>query len=201
MLPKHKYNSRDISIENQEKVFSGFFKMLRVTLRHKLFSGEWSKPIKRELFERGSAVGVLLYDPVHKLIGLVEQFRIGALGDKSSPWLYEVVAGMVDPDESFEQAALREIQEEVGINKVQLRPICQYWVSPGGTNERMHLYCGITNLLGLDGELGMNEQSEDIFLHIVPQDDISLCMKAGQCDNAATTISLMWLQKNFIDFI
>ena len=87
----------------------------------------------------------------------------------------------------FEQAALREIQEEVGINKVQLHPICQYWVSPGGTNERMHLYCGITNLLGLDGELGMNEQSEDIFLHIVPQDDIPLCMKAGQCDNAATT--------------
>ncbi len=101
----------------------------------------------------------------------------------------------------FEQAALREIQEEVGINKVQLHPICQYWVSPGGTNERMHLYCGITNLLGLDGELGMNEQSEDIFLHIVPQDDIPLYMKAGQCDNAATTISLMWLQKNFDDFI
>ena len=48
--------------------------------------------------------------------------------------------------------------------------------------------------------LGMNEQSEDIFLHIVPQDDIPLYMKAGQCDNAATTISLMWLQKKFRRF-
>ena len=201
MLPNHKFNSGDVLIDNQKTVFSGFFKMLRITLRHKLFSGEWSKPIKRELLERDSAVGVLLYDPVNKLIGLVEQFRIGALTATTGPWLYEVVAGIVDNGESFEQAALRETEEEVGISEVRLHPICEYWVSPGGTNERMHLYCGITSLLDLDGSLGVNKQSEDIFLHIVPQDDISLCMKADQCDNAATTISLMWLQKNFDDFI
>jgi len=199
-LPKHKYSSQDVSIESQDEVFSGFFKMLRFTLRHKLFCGDWSKPIQRELFKREAAVGVLLYDPVNKLIGLVEQFRIGALDKKNGPWLFEVVAGMVDAEESLEEAALREVHEEVGIENIQLHPIYEYWVSPGGTNERMHLYCGIVDLTGPSGSRGINEYSEDIFLHIISQDDLSLCIEGGQCDNAATTISLMWLQSHLDDF-
>ena len=107
---------------------------------------------------------------------------------------------MVDAEESFEEAALREVQEEVGIQDIQLHPIYEYWVSPGGTNERMHLYCGIVNLVGPSGSCGINEHSEDIFLHIIPQDDLSFCIESGQCDNAATTISLMWLQGHLDDF-
>jgi len=201
VLPKHKYGSRDVLIQNQEEVFSGFFKMLRITLRHKLFSGGWSKPIDRELLKRSVAVGVLLYDPVHKLIGLVEQFRIGALNDKNGPWLFEVVAGMVDPKESLEQAASREVQEEVNIDNVQLESIYEYWASPGGTNEKMHLYCGLVDLTNQNGVCGMNDHSEDIFLHVMAQDDVFLCLERGQCNNAATTICLMWLQSHLNNFI
>ena len=104
-MPRHKYNSQDVLVKKQEEVFSGFFKMLRITLRHKLFSGAWSKPIERELFQRNAAVGILLYDPIHKLVGLIEQFRVGALDERSGPWLFEVVAGMVDSGESLEEAA------------------------------------------------------------------------------------------------
>tara|TARA_B110000503_G_scaffold74761_1_gene115451 strand:+ start:6811 stop:7467 length:657 start_codon:yes stop_codon:yes gene_type:complete len=197
---KHKYSSQDVLVKKKEEVFSGFFKMLRITLRYKLFSGEWSKFIKRELFQRNAAVGILLYDPIHKLVGLIEQFRIGALDERSGPWLFEVVAGMVDSGESLEEAALREVKEEVGIEDIQLKHICEYWVSPGGTNERMHLYCGVTNLVGLKGNFGMNEHSEDISLHIIAEDDVFLCLKKGQCNNAATTISLMWLQKHSDSF-
>jgi ADP-ribose pyrophosphatase len=197
---KHKYSSQDVLVKKKEEVFSGFFKMLQITLRYKLFSGEWSKFIKRELFQRNAAVGILLYDPIHKLVGLIEQFRIGALDERSGPWLFEVVAGMVDSGESLEEAALREVKEEVGIEDIQLKHICEYWVSPGGTNERMHLYCGVTNLVGLKGNFGMNEHSEDISLHIIAEDDVFLCLKKGQCNNAATTISLMWLQKHSDSF-
>ena len=199
-MPRHKYNSQDVLVKKQEEVFSGFFKMLRITLRHKLFSGAWSKSIERELFQRNAAVGILLYDPIHKLVGLIEQFRVGALDERSGPWLFEVVAGMVDSGESLEEAALREVKEEVDIEDIELKHICEYWVSPGGTNEHMHLYCGVTNLIGLKGNCGMNEHSEDICLHIIAEDDVFLCLEKGQCNNAATTISLMWLQKQSNNF-
>lgn len=195
-LPDKRYTATDYELLKREEVFSGFFKMVRLTLRHKLFSGGWSKPIARELFERGHCVGVLLYDPVNQLVGLAEQFRIGALEQTGSPWLFEVVAGMVEAGESLEEVARREVQEEAGINDIQLVPICDYWVSPGGTSERMHLYCALTDLVDRAGVFGLDHESEDIQLHVLPENQAFEWLDQGVCDNAATTICLMWLRMN-----
>ncbi|MFT6300693.1 MAG: hypothetical protein ACJA2R_000707, partial [Saprospiraceae bacterium] len=46
-----------------------------------------------------------------------------------------------------------------------------------------------------------NDHSEDIFLHVMAQDDVFLCLERGQCNNAATTICLMWLQSHLNKFI
>ena len=106
-----------------------------MVVSHRLFGGGWSAPLKRELFQRGDAVGVLLYDPRRHLIGLVEQFRVGAMQDQFGPWQYEVVAGMIGPEESPVEVATRECQEEAGIEVENLIPICNYLVSAGGTDE------------------------------------------------------------------
>lgn len=191
-----KFTSNDVKLLNKEEVFKGFFKMVRFTVSHKLFAGGWSQPIQRELLERGDCVGVLLYDPVNKLVGLVEQFRIGALEQIDGPWLYEVVAGMVESDQTLESVARREVEEEAGITEVELMPICDYWVSPGGTSERMYLYCALTNLTGCEGNFGLDHEAEDILLHVLPQDDVFTQFEQGQFNNAATTICLMWLREN-----
>jgi|TARA_R110000822_G_scaffold187752_18_gene326792 ADP-ribose pyrophosphatase len=191
-----RYTSTDYELLKSEEVFHGFFKMVRLTLRHKLFSGGWSQPIERELFERGHCVGVLLYDPVNRLVSLAEQFRVGALEQSGSPWLFEVVAGMVETGESLEDVARREVQEEAGITKIQLISICDYWVSPGGTSERMHLYCALTDLTDSAGIYGLNHESEDIQLHTLPESTAFEWFDQGKCDNAATTICLMWLRIN-----
>jgi ADP-ribose diphosphatase len=195
-LPDKRYTTTDYELLKREEVFNGFFKMVRLTLRHKLFSGGWSQPIARELFERGNCVGVLLYDPVNRLVGLAEQFRVGALEQTGSPWLFEVVAGMVEAGESLEDVARREVQEEAGITNIQLVPVCNYWVSPGGTSERMHLYCALTDLAGRAGVFGLDHESEDIQLHILPESEAFEWLDQGVCDNAATTICLMWLRMN-----
>jgi ADP-ribose diphosphatase len=195
-LPDKRYTATDYELLKREEVFNGFFKMVRLTLRHKLFSGGWSQPIARELFERGRCVGVLLYDPVNRLVGLAEQFRAGALEQSGSPWLFEVVAGMVEADESLKDVARREVLEEAGITDIQLVPICDYWVSPGGTSERMHLYCALTDLVDSAGIFGLDHESEDIQLHILPESQAFEWLDQGVCDNAATTICLMWLRMN-----
>lgn len=196
-LPSKKYSSNDVELIEKKEVFGGFFKMLRFTLRHKLFTGGWSQPIARELLERGDCVGVLLYDPVNELVGLLEQFRVGALGQQDGPWLFEVVAGMVEDGESLEDVAHREVLEEAGIENITLVPICDYWVSPGGTSERMHLFCGIADLTECGGVFGLDHESEDILLHVLPLYGALSWLEQGKCNNAATTIGLLWLQANY----
>ena len=76
MAKKHQFHQSDVRIESQDTVFQGFFKVSRFTLSHRLFRGGWSRLLKREIFQRGSAVGVLLYDPINQLVGLVEQLSL-----------------------------------------------------------------------------------------------------------------------------
>jgi len=194
MIKKHKFGHSDYRIKSTETVFQGFFKMTRTVLEHRLFAGGWSQPIQRELFLRGDAVGVILYDPVNHLVGLVEQFRLGAIDEQNGPWQFEVVAGMMRRDEDPEQVAIRELREETGVEVEKLIPICDYLVSVGGTDEKMHMYCGILDLAGKGGIFGLEGESEDILFHVWPYDEVMQAFSEGLLNSAATTVSLLWLQ-------
>lgn len=177
-------------------MFQGFFRISKLILRHRRFSGGWSQPISRELFERGEAVGVLLFDPDHHLVGLVEQFRVGALNEQHGPWQYEVVAGMVEPGETPTQVALRELKEEAGVDLTQLIPICNYLVSAGGTDEKMHMFCGLCNLQEQGGIFGVEGEAEDILFEVWSYADVLKAQAEGLFNSAAATIALQWLQLN-----
>lgn len=170
--------------------------MVKKTLSHRLFSGEWSKPLVREVFLRDPCVGVLLYDPEHQLVGLVQQFRVGALEHHISPWLYEVVAGIAEKGESHEQVARREVLEETGLQVETLLPICDYWVSPGGSTEHMYLFCAQLDLRSAGDIHGLESEGEDIALHVIPLEEVLSWLKNGNCNNAATVICLMWLREH-----
>ena len=66
--------------------------------RHRLFSGEWSTERSYDVLRRGRAVAIVLYDPDHDRVVLVEQFRLPALLAGSSPWQLEAAAGLIDTD-------------------------------------------------------------------------------------------------------
>lgn len=195
------FTNKDVEVLERQTVFQGFFRMIRVRLRYRLFAGGWSGPIERELFERDPCVGVLLYDPKQGLVGLTEQFRIGVLGAEQSPWLYEVVAGMAEPGESLEEVVRREVLEEAGIETGELVPICDYWVSPGGSSERMYLFCALVDLADAGGLFGLDHEGEDIRLHVLPEQQVFEWLDQGVCNNAATTICLMWLRNHRQQFL
>lgn len=176
--------------------YQGFFQLDKLTLRHQLFAGGWSKEIVRELFVRGDAVGVLLYDPKNDLIGLVKQFRVGALNRDRGPWCTEVVAGMVEQDEQPEEVALRELEEESGISPHSIEFICSYLSSPGGTDERLCLYCALADLENTAGVYGLADENEDICFTAVPAIEVLGAIYSGEYDNAATLIALQWLAMN-----
>jgi ADP-ribose pyrophosphatase len=182
----------------QRDVYKGFFIIREYWLRHQLFSGKWSEPLSRELFVRGNSVAVLLYDPEENTVAILEQFRIGAIRESSGLWLKEIVAGMVEDDEIPVQVALRECYEETGVKLTpdKLVPICNYLVSPGGTDEKIYLFCGVCSLNGVSGIYGCEDENEDIRVSVMPLEQAVDELNAGKIISSPAIICLQWLQLN-----
>ena len=182
-----------VELLGKSERYSGFFRINGYRLRHRLFAGGWSGVIEREVFERGHAVGVLPYDPVADSIVLIEQFRIGALIAGMSPWLIEVVAGIIEEGEAPEEVARRETLEEAGLEIQALMPMCRYLVSPGGSSESVLLYCGRVDSRGAGGLHGLVEEHEDIRVDRVAYGEAMRLLEEGRVTNSVSLIALQWL--------
>lgn len=186
----------DLEIIDKSTVFQGFFRIERYQLRHKLFAGGWSSVMQREVFERGHAVVVLPYNPLTDELVLIEQFRVGAAATGKSPWLLEVIAGMIDSGETAEQVAKREALEEAGLTIDELWPMLSYLSSPGGSTERIQLFLGRLTSPVQEGLFGLADEHEDIKVHVVARQQAMQLLDAGKIDNAASVIALQWLALN-----
>ena len=190
------FNASDVTIEKQETVFQGFFRMDKLWLTHARFDGGQMPDFTRELFIRGDATCVLPYDPVRDEVVLLEQFRAGALGRDQSPWLLELVAGMNEEGETPEDVAQREAQEEAGLTFSRLDKICEYLVSPGGTTELIYLFCGQVSTEAAGGLFGIECEHEDIRAHVIAADEAIAMIADGRINNAAAIMALQWLHIN-----
>ncbi|EKE83696.1 ADP-ribose diphosphatase [Idiomarina xiamenensis] len=190
-----KFTKKDVDIEAVTPRYQGFLSTYSYRLRHRLFAGGWTQPIDRELMERGNAVVVLPYDPKRDEIVLLEQFRVGALRTSDTPWLLEFVAGMVeDKDDSIEAVAHRELHEEAGLTAQRLVPALSYLSSPGGMSERVHVYVGIVDTSQAADFAGLDDENEDIRVHVLARREVESLLADGKIDNAASVIALQWLQ-------
>lgn len=190
------FTKTDVEILEQKTVYQGHFRLERLKLRYRLFDGNWIGPIYREVFERGEAVGILLFDPERNQLVLIEQFRAGIVTKTENPWILEIVAGVIDPKESAEQVAERETLEETGLAVHNLFFISRYWVSPGGSTERISLFCGQVNASLAKGIHGLASEGENIRLHVLDVKEAYKLANNGKIDNAITIIALLWLQQN-----
>lgn len=188
-------SEKDFEILEEKLVYDGFFQVKNITLRHKLFDGSWSMPIERELFERQPVAAVLPYDPILDKVVLIEQFRAGPMRSQH-PWLFEVVAGISEENESIEELVRREAMEEAGLTILELIKAYDYWVSPGGSSEFISLYCARVDASNAGGIYGVPEESEDIKVHVISTQEAFEMLKAGKIINAATIIALQWLELN-----
>lgn len=183
-------------ILNKETVYNGYFQILRYRFRHTLFAGGWSETIAREVFERGHAASVLLYDPLLDKVVMIEQFRVGAIktNDEShEAWLWEVVAGIIEAEETPEAVAYREAQEEAGCIISDLILMYDYLVSPGGTTESNVLFCGRVDASQAGGIYGLAQEHEDIKVHVLPVAEALNKLESGQIRSAPAIIALQWL--------
>jgi ADP-ribose pyrophosphatase len=183
-------------LNKHSTLFQKYFRLDEYSLSHELYRGGYSAEFTREIFERGSAVALLPYDPECRKVVLIEQFRAGAIHAKTSPWLIECIAGIVEVGETEDQVAIRESREEAGCEITQLHQISRYYISPGGTTEECTLYCGIVDSTGVGGIHGLAEENEDIRVEVVDADTAYQWVRDGVIKSSATIIALQWLEIN-----
>ncbi|MEX3240855.1 ADP-ribose diphosphatase [Serratia quinivorans] len=186
-------DENDVEIIARETLYRGFFSLNLYRFRHRLFNGDMSPEIKREIFERGHAAVLLPYDPVRDEVVLIEQLRIAAVDTSNSPWLLEMVAGMIETGESVEDVCRREAQEEAGVEVGRCKPVLSYLASPGGTSERLSIMVGEVDATTAVGIHGLEEEHEDIRVHVVSREQAYRWVEEGAIDNAASVIALQWL--------
>lgn len=192
-----KLGKKDVDLLGCESLYQGFFKLNLYRFRHRLFAGGWSEEVSREVFERGHAVVVLPYDPVLDKVVLIEQIRFPAMETSETPWLLELVAGMIEPGESADEVARRELMEEAGLDAISLTAINSYLASPGGSTERFYGYWAQVDASKASGLHGLADEDEDIRVVVMDRQDAYNAVQTGRIDNASTVIGLQWLQLNY----
>ncbi|EGT4371063.1 ADP-ribose diphosphatase [Cronobacter malonaticus] len=188
------FTKNDVEIIAREKLYRGFFSLDLYRFRHRLFNGEMSGEVRREIFERGHAAVLLPFDPVRDEVVLIEQIRIAAFDTSDTPWLLELVAGMIEPGETVEEVARREAMEEAGLSVGRVKKFMSYLASPGGTSERLSLMVGEVDATTAQGIHGLADENEDIRVHVVSREQAYQWVEEGRIDNAASVIALQWLQ-------
>ncbi|GAB01015.1 MULTISPECIES: NUDIX domain-containing protein [Acinetobacter] len=197
ILDHASYSASDVTIESREFLFRGFIQVEKVNIRHRLFNrSDYSPLIQRELVHRPEAAGVLLYDDQQQRFALIEQFRIGALNDVESAWQLEVIAGVLDGDESPEICIRRESLEESGCEIKELQHLFSFYPSAGACSEFFHLYVAEVDLPLTGGIFGMPDEGENIQLHLFDYSELTLLLKNGRLRNAPVIMALQWLAQH-----
>ncbi len=175
-------------------VFDDKFKVLETRLQFEKFDGQMSPPVRRLTFERGDAAAALLWHRDRQRLLLVEQFRHPTY-KKGPGWIIETVAGMVKPGEDPEAAMRREILEETGYQVRELEYIAAFYLSPGGSSERIFLYyaeVSENDLVAAGG--GAAGEHEDIRLVEYSRSEIEAALDRGEIVDAKTLVALQWWQ-------
>lgn len=171
--------------------YNNYFKILRARLQYERFDGTLSPEVERLAFERGDAVGVLLYDAAQESVFLIKQFRYPAYLRDGLGWTLELVAGTIDKGRDALTVAHSELIEEIGYQIDHLDFVCQFYLSPGGTTERMSLYIGqVHQARQVNAGGGLVSEHEDIQLVQLPLKQAIQMIHTGEICDAKTIIAL-----------
>ena len=160
---------KDVIVHRHTRAYVDYFGMEEIELQYRQHDGSMGPVLNRNGLMQGSAVVVLPYDPVRDTVLLVEQFRPPVfLIEDPEPWMWEPVAGMIDPGESPEETAYREVQEEAHVSLDALEYAGEAYSSSGSSTEYVYLYVGLADLSRSIDNGGLASEGEDIRTQILP---------------------------------
>ena len=137
---------------------------------------------ERDVIAHSGSVVVMPVLDDEKIV-LIRQYRHAA-----GQYLWELVAGRVDPGENIKQAAKRELIEETGLRAKKMRVFLDFWPSPGFLEERMFV------LLAEGVTQGKAEPEEDerIETKAFARHELEKMLRTGVLRDAKTISSLLF---------
>ena len=117
---------------------------------------------------------------------LIRQFRHAADGV-----IWEIPAGRLDPGESPEACAVRELAEETGMRAGRIERLTTMFTTPGFTDERIHLFAAH------DLEPGPHRREADEFMEAHPL-ALSRCLemvRSGEISDGKTAVALLFFSQ------
>lgn len=182
-----------VNIQKRRQVFVDVFEIEEAVIQYERYDGSMSGPVRRLSLERGDSVAAVLFDRAQGTVIVVEQFRYPAWS-KSGGWLIEAIAGTIDHDESPELAVCREIEEEAGYRVDTVTHVSTFFLSPGGSSERVFLYCAfVDSSQRVHSGGGVDTEDEDIRVIEIPVAELRHRLARGEFVDAKTLVGLQWL--------
>ena len=181
---------------SHELKYKGFFRIDLRQFRYTKFDSSLSEIVTREVFERGNAVAVLLYDPKTDQVVMIRQFLVGAHYAGLPAWPLQIVAGMMDHGGTEEATARREAKEEAGVQVTELKKITTFLPSPGGSTEAITIFCALVDSSTAGGVWGLAEEHEDIKVEVLPALEAIERLDQGEITPSTAVIALHWLARN-----
>jgi nudix-type nucleoside diphosphatase (YffH/AdpP family) len=185
---------KKVSVERKKQIFDDFFKIEEALLRFERFDGRMSPIVRRLNFERGDSVAALIFNVATERLILVNQFKYPTY-EKGPGWITETVAGMIDKGESPETAIRREISEEIGYSVSKLEHISTFYVSPGGSSERIIFYYAEVDNKGKNKKGGgITSENEDIETIELGVEEALRKIERGEIADAKTILGIFWIR-------
>jgi ADP-ribose pyrophosphatase len=123
-------------------------------------------------------------DPDPRVL-LIRQFRHAA-----DDFIWEIPAGRLDPGESPERCAARELEEEAGMRAERLERLTTIYTTPGFTDERIHLFLATGLAPGAQG------REPDEFMEVLTRrwSEVLEMIRSGEIMDGKTLVGLMFVQ-------
>ena len=187
-----------VEILSRRRIFDGFFKIEAAELRYERFDGSMTPSVERLVFERGDSVAAIIYHRQEAKLLFLRQFRYPT-HEKGPGWITEIVAGMKEAGESPEISLKREILEESGYEAASVEPIATFYVSPGGSSERITLfYAEVVSTGRVASGGGLEEENEDIQTVWYTPEETARAVLTGEIQDAKTLVGIFWLQNKWL---
>jgi ADP-ribose pyrophosphatase len=182
---------RQVIIHHQETLYRNFFEVQKATLQYEKFDGTLTDHVQRFNCARRHSAAILLHDPVKDDLVLVEQFRYPAyVYDAKKSWLIEIIAGIIENNESPAEVARREAMEETGYEVHGLKFLCEFFPSPGGSSERVFIFFGMVGRQVAEGG-GLSDEAENIRVVRLPAREAYRLADEGAIHDAKTLVALL----------
>ncbi len=168
-----------LHILSSKTIYDG--KVLQLTLDRVIEPG--GVTADREVVRHAGSVVVLPHLSDGRVL-LVRQFRY-----PTRKWLWELVAGSIEPSETPVEAARRELLEEAGYRARSVRALFNFYPSPGFLSERMHL----VEARGLTRAKAQPEADECIQVSRFTHAGLRQALRKNKIEDGKTLVGLLWL--------